>query len=55
MLKNRLLIAILMALVCSPAWATKVLLTPTQDNTLYESGSGLFSNGNGQRMFAGGP
>ena len=55
MLKNRLLIAILMALVCSPAWATKVLLTPTQDNTLYESGSGLFSNGNGQRMFAGVP
>lgn len=55
MIKSRFLFAILLTSVCSPAWATKVLLPATQDNTLYESGSGLFSNGSGQRMFTGVP
>jgi hypothetical protein len=55
MIKSRTLLAILWAAVCSPAWATTILLPATQDNTLYESGSGLFSNGSGQHMFAGVP
>lgn len=52
---RRVFIAFLLTCLCGPAWATKVLLPATQDNTLYESGSGLFSNGSGQHMFTGVP
>ncbi len=52
---RRVLFAFLLVCICNPAWATKVLLPATQDNTLYESGSGLFSNGSGQHMFTGVP
>jgi len=55
MLKRRLIFALLLTSVCSPAWATEVLLSATQDNTLYESPGGLFSNGSGQHMFTGVP
>ena len=52
---RRIFTILLLASLCNPAWATKVLLPATQDNTLYESGSGLFSNGSGQHMFTGVP
>ena len=52
---RRIFTILLLASLCDPAWATKILLPATQDNTLYESGSGLFSNGSGQHMFAGVP
>jgi hypothetical protein len=55
MIMRRVLTALLFACLCNPVWATKILLPATQDNTLYESGSGLFSNGSGQHMFAGVP
>ena len=52
---RRVLFAFFLASIFNPAWATKIILPATQDNTLYESGSGLFSNGSGQHMFAGVP
>ncbi|MFC1689184.1 DNRLRE domain-containing protein [Pseudomonadota bacterium] len=55
MIKSRFIFAILLAFACNPAWATKIYLPATQDNTLYESGSGLLSNGSGEHMFAGVP
>jgi hypothetical protein len=55
MIMRRVLFAFFLVCICNPAWATKILLPATQDNTLYESGSGLFSNGSGQHMFAGVP
>ncbi len=55
MINRQIIFAILLACVCNPAWATKVLLPATQDNTLYESPGGLFSNGSGEHMFTGIP
>lgn len=55
MITRRILFTILLVGLCSPAWATKVLLPATQDNTLYESPGGLFSNGSGQHLFTGVP
>jgi hypothetical protein len=55
MIKRQFVFAALLACICNPAWATKVLLPATQDNTLYESSGGLFSNGSGQHFFTGVP
>lgn len=55
MIKRQIFFSFLLACVCSQAWATQVLLPATQDNTLYESPGGLFSNGSGEHMFTGVP
>jgi hypothetical protein len=44
---------IVTAVLAVPSWADAVSLTPTKDNTLYEDGDGLLSNGAGQHIFAG--
>ena len=43
----------LVALLPAPARAVTVTLSPSQDNTLYESASGAVSNGAGEYLFAG--
>ena len=40
-------------LATPPAVGTVRALTPSKDNTLYESAAGLLSNGAGQHVFAG--
>ena len=45
--------AVTCALVASSALAGETILTPVQDNTLYESATGHLSNGAGEWCFAG--
>jgi hypothetical protein len=51
--KRLILCAALLAGFCNLAMAATVLIQATQDNTLYESPAGLFSNGSGNHLFAG--
>jgi len=46
-------LALLLVLAWSPVVADVVTLTPIKDNTLFESPSGSFSNGQGSGMFVG--
>ena len=50
---KRLILCAFLAGFCNLAMAETVLIQATQDNTLYESPSGLFSNGSGNHLFAG--
>jgi len=52
-MKRLILCAALLAGFCNLAIAETFLIQATQDNTLYESSSGLFSNGSGNHLFAG--
>ena len=52
-MKRLILCATFLAGFCNLAMAETVLIQATQDNTLYESPSGLFSNGSGNHLFAG--
>ena len=52
-MKKIIVCASLLAGFCNLAIAETVLIQATQDNTLYESPSGLLSNGSGNHMFAG--
>ncbi len=44
---------VLCAAFSSPANGASVVITPSKDNTLYESASGILSNGQGDFLFAG--
>jgi hypothetical protein len=44
---------IFIALLSAPAQAITITLSPSQDNTLYESATGILSNGAGEYLFAG--
>ena len=48
-----MLFAVLLLGFCNLAIAETLLFKATQDNTLYESPAGLFSNGSGNHLFAG--
>ena len=52
-MKRLILCATFLAGFCNLAMAETILIQATQDNTLYESPSGLFSNGSGNHLFAG--
>jgi len=52
-MKRLMVCASLLAGFCNLVMAETVLIQATQDNTLYESPSGLFSNGSGNHLFAG--
>jgi len=52
-MKRLILCGSLLAGFCNLAVAETVLIQATQDNTLYESTAGLFSNGSGRYLFAG--
>ncbi len=52
-MKKIIVCASLLAGFCNLAIAETVLIQATQDNTLYESPSGLLSNGSGNHLFAG--
>jgi hypothetical protein len=49
----RTALALLLVLLAAPAFADTAQLTPSKDNTLYESATGAISNAMGPTMFAG--
>jgi hypothetical protein len=52
-MKRLMLCAALLLGFCNLAIAETLLIKATQDNTLYESPAGLFSNGSGNHLFSG--
>ena len=52
-MKKNILYTPLLVCCCNLAIAETVFIEATQDNTLYESPSGLFSNGAGDHLFVG--
>jgi len=52
-MKREILYTVLLLCFCKLATAETVFIEATQDNTLYESPSGLLSNGTGDHLFVG--